>query len=429
MADVLRVPEAAGSGGEVVLSAWLVAENTAFSTGDAVATLETDKAVLDVEAENDGVILKVLADVGDHVEAGGALAITGAPGEVIDANRLLQELGLVPTAPSTPKAPDAVAETSPTNAAPVVAPNAAAGATAANRARLFASPLARRIARESGLDIASIVGSGPGGRITRRDVERELDTRLASSSGSADPAPSPTTPRPVEPSAPTHMVDVPHTRIRRAIAARLVESKRTAPHFYLRGSARVDQLLALREQINDGGALKVSVNDFVLKAVAQAHAAVPAMNVTWSDDAVRQYSSIDISVAVATPNGLVTPVLREIESMSLSRISARVVDFATRARSGRIQPNELEGGTLTVSNLGMYGTEDFAAIINPPQAAILAVGAARKEPVVSDGVLEVGSLMRVTLSVDHRPVDGAVAAEWMRALLSLLEAPGRLLAG
>jgi pyruvate dehydrogenase E2 component (dihydrolipoamide acetyltransferase) len=277
--------------------------------------------------------------------------------------------------------------------------------------------LARRLAHEAGLSIDQLTGTGPNGRILRRDVER------------AQAAPRPAAAAaPQRPAQPAAFTDVPHTKLRRLIAARLTESTQTAPHFYLRGSARVDRLLELREELNDGVHARVSINDLVVKAVAQAHLLVPAMNVTWGEDAVRSYASVDVAVAVATEHGLVTPVLRSVEQMTVTAVATAVQDVVERARAGRLQQPELEGGSISVTNLGMYGTEEFAAIINPPQAAILAVGAAREEPVVVDGALQVGQVMRVTLSVDHRPVDGVVAAQWMRAFVDLLEHPARILA-
>jgi pyruvate dehydrogenase E2 component (dihydrolipoamide acetyltransferase) len=222
-------------------------------------------------------------------------------------------------------------------------------------------------------------------------------------------------------------VDVPNSRVRNAVAARLTESKLTAPHFYLRGSARVDRLLALRTEINAGSGPKVSVNDLVVKAVGRAHTLVPDLNVIWTGDAIRHFSSVDVSVAVATDNGLVTPVVRGVDRLSLHQLVAATQDLVTRAKDRRLKQSELEGGSISVTNLGMFGTEEFAAIINPPQAAIIAVGAARQEPVVADGGLAVATVMHVTLSVDHRPVDGATAAQWMRTFVELLESPAQIL--
>jgi pyruvate dehydrogenase E2 component (dihydrolipoamide acetyltransferase) len=215
--------------------------------------------------------------------------------------------------------------------------------------------------------------------------------------------------------------------MRKAVAARLTESKATAPHFYVRGTARVDELLRMRADLNDGADVRVSVNDLVVKAVARAHQLVPEMNVIWTGDAIRSFAGVDVAVAVATDSGLVTPVLTSVERRSITEVAAATRDFVERAREGRLRQQELEGGSVTVTNLGMYGVEEFSAIINPPQAAILAVGAAKQEAVVVDGRLEVAMLLRLTLSVDHRPVDGATAARWMAAFVGLLEHPVRIL--
>jgi pyruvate dehydrogenase E2 component (dihydrolipoamide acetyltransferase) len=222
--------------------------------------------------------------------------------------------------------------------------------------------------------------------------------------------------------------DIPHTRLRRAVATRLTQSVTTAPHFYVKGTARVDRLMELRAEVNSGGDVKVSVNDLLVKAMARAHTRVPEMNSIWTDDAIRRFSRVDIAIAVATDTGLVTPVLRDVDALSLTEIARASRDLAERARSGQLRQHELEGGSISISNLGMYGTEEFSAIINPPHSAILAVGAARPEAVVVDGDVSVATVLHATLSVDHRPVDGATAAEWMREFVALLEAPARILA-
>lgn len=465
------MPEVAANAVEAVLQEWPVAENVPFSAADTIATVETEKAVVDVEAETDGVILKILVPAGAAVEVGAPIAVLGEPGEKVDdPDGLLARLGVAP--PTTAAAPQRRTVEDPPQ--PAVAANGGGGATE----RLFVSPLARRMAREAGLSIEQIIGTGPGGRIIRRDVEAAIANQTTAAAAApapvepavtlapaataavavepvpAEPAtsvtaasagPAPAAPAAVAPAAaaPTPAavpaavrestdgqpayVDQPHSRMRKAIAARLTGSKQTAPHFYVRGTARVDKLLKLRERLNEVSPTRISVNDLVIKAVAAAHVMVPAMNVVWTPDAVRSYSSVDISVAVATERGLVTPVLRSVERMSISQVAAGVQDFVARAKAGRLRQDELDGGSLSVTNLGMYGTEEFAAIINPPQAAILAVGAARQEPVVRKGKLTVGTVLRVTLSVDHRPVDGVVAAQWMKAFVSLLENPLKIL--
>ncbi len=430
MAELLRMPEVAANTTEAVLSSWPLAENVAFAKDDVIATVETAKAVVDVAAEADGVLLKLLVAPGAEVEIGAAIALIGAPGEqVSDLEAVLAELGVGVAAPpadavppSDPAAPDLL-DTPEAAPAPASAPSVPAPVDSSSTApsdRVFASPLARRLAKSADLPIGQIEGTGPNGRVLRRDVELALSPgrngRIAPRTAGAvtsDRAP---------------WTDVPHSKLRRLIAARLTESKQTAPHFYLRATVNAGRLLDLRREVNEGAAVRISVNDLVIKAVAGAHLQVPALNVVWTEDTIRAYSSVDVSVAVATDNGLVTPVVRSVQDLSISAVARTVQDFAERARSGRLQQHELAGGTISVTNLGMYGTEEFAAIINPPQASILAVGAARDEPVVVDGVLSVGTVMRLTLSVDHRPVDGATAAEWMRALVSLLEHPPRILA-
>lgn len=404
MPSLLRMPEVATDTTEAVVMQWQVQPNTPFRVGQPIVTVETAKAVVDVEAEADGVLLKALVEPGAAVPAGGPIALIGSVGEVVaDIDSALAGLG--------------------------VSTSAAHAGGSAREERIFASPLARRLARDSGLALAELQGTGPGERIVRRDVERAIAGRT--SPNGAQPLPG-TAPVPASPPAKPEgdgaaYTDIAHTRIRRAIAARLTESTTSAPHFYLRGTARVDRLLALRREINDEGTIKVSINDLVVKAVARAHTLVPALNVTWHGDTIRHYARVDIALAIATDAGLVTPVIRGVDRLSLGQLAAATGDVITRARTRRLQQAELEGGSITVTNLGMLGTEDFSAVINPPQAAILAVGAARPEAVVRDGAVEAATVLRVTLSIDHRPVDGATAAEWLRVFLDLLENPARIL--
>ena len=282
--------------------------------------------------------------------------------------------------------------------------------------------------------VETITGTGPGGRILRRDVEAAIAARPAAQPTAAPPAAAPPAAAPVAaaPAAGTAAArggDIPHSRQRRAIAARLTESQQTVPHFYLRATVRAGRLAALRAEINNGlgESARVSLNDLVVKAVAAAHQRVPEMNVIWTPDAVRTFATVDVAVAVATDRGLVTPVLRDVTAQTITQVAAHTRDLAARARNGQLRQHELDGGTISVSNLGMYGVEEFAAIINPPHAAILAVGAVRDEPVVEDGAVIPGQVMTVTLSVDHRPVDGVIAARWLAALRELLENPLRVL--
>jgi pyruvate dehydrogenase E2 component (dihydrolipoyllysine-residue acetyltransferase) len=478
MARLLRMPEVAANTLEATLSEWLLAEDAEFADGDAIATVETDKAAVEVPADGAGVLVRTLVGPGTTVAVGAPMALIAAPGETVaDVDAALAELGGT-AAPATVDDPDApvrlAGQTPPTEvsgppdaAPPDAAPPDAAGPDAAGPdaappdsgplrvgppgmapaeagpragapaaaaaegaasnggpARIMSSPLARRLVREHGLRLEDLTGTGPGGRIVRDDVRRAVAAReLANASSPARPEG-----RPHHPQRTVGWEDVPHTRMRRAIAGRLAESNREAPHFAIRGTARVDDLLALRAQLNSGDGQRISVNDLVVAAVARSHARLPEMNVVWTPDAVRRYAAVDVGIAVATERGLVTPVLRAVETRTVSSIARDAADLTERARAGALRQDELEGGTITVSNLGGYGVEEFTAVLNPPQAAILAVGAARKEAVVDGDALAVATVLHVTLTVDHRPVDGALAARWMAAFIALLEDPLRILA-
>ncbi len=427
MARLFRMPEVAAGTLEAVLATWSVAENSPITATQPIATVETDKAAMDIEADADATVLKVLVDEGATVPVGAPIAVLAEPGEVVhDLDALLRRLGASP-APAPPGRPEPAAPPAAAVPSSPARPNAPA-------TRIFASPLARKIAAKAGLDIGEITASGPGGRIIRRDVDAAIARHGAPPA--TDIAAAPATPAPTVaagpaaplPTAPDEGRTLQPSRMRRAIAARLTHSKQSVPHFYLRGVCRVGKLLALRQELNASGPVRISVNDLVIKASARAHIAVPELNVCWEDGGIRSFDTVDIATAVATSTGLLTPVLRSVDSLSISALSRQAQDLAKRAKEGMLRPAELEGGTLTVTNLGMFGTEEFTAIINPPQAAILAVGAARDEAIVDDGRLGVGKVMRVTLSVDHRPVDGVNAAHWMRALVSLIEDPLQILA-
>lgn len=407
MPELLRMPEVAAGATSAVLSIWPVAAGADYPLGEIIATIETDKAVVDVEAESAGYIVRTLVAEGAEVAIGAPIALIAAPGEKVDdVDAALAALGL--SGAETKAAP---------SAAPVEVAAAVISVDTTPGDRLFASPLARRLARERGIDLATLTGTGPNGRIRRRDVEA-APTTAASPAAATALAPT---------ASAAGYTDIPHSRLRKAIAARLTSSKQTAPHFYLRGSANVDRLLALRAEINEGEELRVSVNDLVLKAVARAHTLVPTVNVIWTDEAIRMFGTVDISVAISTEQGLVTPVLRDVDAMTLRQIAIATKDFATRARAGALRQHELEGGSTSVTNLGMFGTEEFAAIINPPHSSILAIGAARKMPVVVGDEIAIGHVMNVTMSVDHRPIDGATAAEWMKVFIGLLESPAKIL--
>jgi len=287
--------------------------------------------------------------------------------------------------------------------------------------RLFATPLVRKLAQQRGIRLESVRGTGPGGRIVRRDLDR-LPEPAAVADPAAAPRPGPDTP-PAPQGPGSHYTDIPLTGMRRAIARRLTQSATTVPQFYVTADCRVDRLIELRRSVNETADRKVSLNDFVLKAVACALVEVPEANAIWNGDSIRRFDGVDIAVAVAVDGGLLTPVLRAVGTTALSALSAQVADVAERARDGRIQQHELEGGSFSVSNLGMYGVTEFSAILNPPQAGILAVGAATLRPAVVDGELATATVMTVKLSADHRVIDGATAAQWMSAFVRRIENP------
>jgi pyruvate dehydrogenase E2 component (dihydrolipoamide acetyltransferase) len=410
MATILRMPEVLANATEAVVSTWIVVEGAAFSTGDTLAEVETEKALVDLPAEQDGILGRILAQPGNSTEVGAPIAVLITKGETdadIDA-----ALGSIASgAPQTVSVPE-----------PIVVGERPAQADSEQNvppARVFASPIARVRARDSGVDLAGLTGTGPGGRIVRMDVEAAiaLGTSSASTTSSA-PQPS----SPVADSGAGYTA-IAHTGMRKAIARRLTESKSTVPHFYLTTDCRVDALLALRAQINATSSVRVSVNDLIVKAVAGAFADVPEANVTWTDTHLRRWDAVDIAVAVATDGGLLTPVVRGVGSLSLTEVSERVADLVGRARAGRLRQDELEGGSFSVTNLGMFGTTEFSAILNPPQSGILAIGAAVPQPVVVDGAVVVATVMRCTLSVDHRAVDGALAAQWLAAFTARIENP------
>jgi pyruvate dehydrogenase E2 component (dihydrolipoamide acetyltransferase) len=466
MPSLLHMPAPAAGVQQALLLEWSVEENAAFAASDVLAVIETDKAVIEVEAEADGVLHRRLVPAGQQVDVGTPIAVVGAAGDTAaEIDAILAQLGEAiaprvehdsdgPDGPESPagredpggaetaagaKHPGG-AETaggdenpsgdeapgSDTRSGKALEPATARQVGAARQGgRIFASPIARRMAKDAGLALADLTATGPGGRIVRRDVQAAVTARQQTSPPAAPTRPS----RPAGAASPDRtFTDIPHSRVRAAIAARLTHSQQSVPHFYLRAAPRVDALLALRSELNGAGGPKVSLNDLVVRAVARAHRAVPEMNVTFSDTAVRRYDYVDVAVAIATDDGLVTPVIRQADRLSITEIAAATTEVADRARNGRLRQQELEGGSITVTNLGMFGVEEFAAIINPPQSAILAVGAARREPVVAGEGLMAATVMHLVLSVDHRPLDGVVAARWLGALTDLLEHPARILA-
>ena len=450
MAVFVRMPEVMAGATEAAIQTWLVQPGATVSVGQAIAEVETDKAVVEISTEHDGVIDQLLVNDGDSAKVGDPIAVllaTGETSEAVEASAVPEES----KASSTPAAAGGLTSLESAAAAPASDTRADTTSSAKSsaplpnpRRRLFVSPLVRRLAEQSGVDVADIRGSGPKGRIVRRDLERHLgelrqqDTPgrgegtssstqagpTASEVGPASPAPEPGGHAGAPNAATTSYEDVPVDRMRAAIARRLTESKATVPHFYLTAECRVDALLALRTQINETANRRVSVNDFVVKAVAAALVDVPEANAIWMGEHIRRFSTVDIAIAVAIPGGLTTPVLRDVSSSPLSVVSEAAADLAERARSGALKQHELEGGSFSVTNLGMHGTTEFSAILNPPQSGILAVGAARPAAVVEPGgVVGVATVMSVTLSADHRILDGAVAAKWLAAFQRRIENP------
>jgi pyruvate dehydrogenase E2 component (dihydrolipoamide acetyltransferase) len=545
MASIIRMPSVLAGSEEAAIANWLVTEGQRVEVGDPLAEIETEKAIVEYNAEDAGIIGRVVLAAGESGEIGAPIAVLIAEGESgSDIDAVLGSGGAgggsasggsasggdgdvdaASTAPASATAPPVTAPESATTDAPArdpeaatpvveaesvavaaeeASPDAPAGAagsgsaaagsagadaggsdsgaparatgspdtsaatgsavdaaagsatereSAASGGRLFVSPIARKLAREAGIDPQTITGSGPGGRIVRRDVEAAVAApapvsapsapasgeaatggsdagAVASAPAAAAPAPAAapsgsaaTAGRGASGEASAAWDLVPHSGMRKAIARRLTESKSTVPHFYLTTECVVDDLLALRAQVNAQSPVRVSVNDFVVKAVAAAFAAVPEANVTWSDEGMRVHRSVDIAVAVATEGGLVTPVVRGVDSKSLTAVSSAISELVGKAKEKRLKQDELEGGSFSVSNLGMYGTVEFSAILNPPQSGILAVGAAKPQAVVVDGEVRVATVMRCTLSVDHRAVDGALAARWLAAFTERIENP------
>ncbi len=418
------------------LAKWLKHEGDAVHSGDVIAEIETDKATMEVEVVDDGRVGKLLVPEGAQgVKVNQPIAVLLSEGEDSSA---LDEIRDAPA--TTTPAP------MPAPAIPANAPPTAAGAARAdgNRhdQRIFASPLARRMAQHAGLDLAAIAGSGPQGRIVKSDIEAAIRKLRQPSAAAATPAAAQPEPPPPAAPAPTPSAPVltkervaalagnaPYTErplnpMRRVIARRLTESKQTVPHFYLTIDCEIDELLKIRKELNaKSDAYRISVNDFVIRAAALALRRVPAANASWSDEAILQWDTVDIAVAVALDDGLITPIVKQADRKGLAAIAAETKDLATRARAGKLRLDEFQGGTFSISNLGMYGVREFAAVINPPQGGILAVGAGEQRPVVRDGALAVATVMSCTLSCDHRAVDGAVGAQFLAAFKKLVEDP------
>ena len=432
MAVEIKMPALSPTMETGTLATWNVSVGDNVRSGDVIAEIETDKATMEVEAVDEGVVASILIAAGsENVAVGTVIALLAEDGEdaaSVAAAKIPASAPEPQTAP-TPEPQTAPAEdfTSSAFSAPSaqtsVAQPSAVPAPTGSGGRIFASPLARRIAADRGVDLAALAGSGPHGRILRADVEAAVTAPAVAPASMGAPAAIGMA------AAPGSSELVANSQMRKVIAERLQQSKQTAPHFYLTVDCEIDQLLASRRQLNalacDG--VKISVNDLVIRAAAQALIQVPEANASWEGDHTRRFAHADISMAVAIEGGLITPVIWAAEQKGLGELSQVTRDLAERARTGSLAPEEFTGGSFTISNLGMFGVREFAAVINPPQGAILAVGAGEERPIVRDGALAVATVMTVTLSCDHRAVDGAVGARWLQSFKSFIENPVTML--
>ena len=429
MAIEIKMPALSPTMTTGTLAKWLVGEGDRVNSGDVIAEIETDKATMEVESVDDGVMAKIFVDAGtENVAVGAVIAVLAEDGETASdvAKAGLQE-------PSSPVPVTSVAaeakeraEPAPVTAAPVKAVLVAAPAPqskSSNKPRIFASPLARRIAADRNIALEGITGSGPYGRILRRDVESAATAPIAQTTAALAGA---------TPAGATQQGDsylVANSQMRKAIASRLQDSKQQAPHFYLTVDCVIDNLLEARKSLNAKAAegIKISVNDMIIRAAAMALIAVPEANASWEGENTRLFRHADIAMAVAIDGGLITPIVWAAEQKGLAALSQVTTDLAARARDGKLAANEYTGGSFTISNLGMFGVREFAAVINPPHGGILAVGAGEQRPIVIDGNLAVATVMSVTLSADHRAVDGAVGARWLQAFKGFVENPVTML--
>ncbi|CAN7274822.1 pyruvate dehydrogenase complex dihydrolipoamide acetyltransferase [Rhizobium rhizogenes] len=418
------------------LAKWLVKEGDKIKSGDVIAEIETDKATMEVEAVDEGTVAKILVPAGtEGVKVNALIAVLAGEGE--DVAAAASGAGAAPAA--APKA-----EAAPVAAAPAATPAPVALAVAsapavADGQRTFASPLARRLAKDAGIDLTALVGSGPHGRVIKKDIEAAAAggvAKAAPASAPAAQAPAAAAPKGMSEDAVLKLFEpgsfelVPHDGMRKTIAKRLQESKQTVPHFYVTVDCELDALLALRTQLNDAApkkgdapAYKLSVNDMVIKALALALRDVPDANVSWTDSNMVKHKHADVGVAVSIPGGLITPIIRSAELKTLSAISNEMKDYGKRAKERKLKPEEYQGGTTAVSNMGMMGVKNFSAVINPPHATILAVGAGEQRVIVKKGEMVIATVMSVTLSTDHRCVDGALGAELLGVFKGYIENP------
>ena len=420
------------------LAKWHMKVGDVVKSGQVLCEIETDKATMEVEAVDEGTLGKILVAEGTQgVKVNEVIALLLEEGE--SAGALSKSAAPKPApAVESPKAEPAKAEPPSVAAAPAVK-----AAPVGHGDRVFATPLARRMAEQASVDLASVTGSGPNGRIVKADIEAAAGKPkpvVAAAPAQAPKAASAPAPAAAAPAAVALTKDrvvalagnvpyteIPNTSMRKVIAKRLTEAKQTVPHFYLTIDYKLDALLALRSQLNAKSDTKLSVNDFIIRASALALKKVPAANASFTETALRMYKDIDISVAVATPTGLITPIIKHADQKGLAQISSEMKDLAGRAKEGKLKPEEFQGGTFSISNLGMFGVKDFAAVINPPQGCILAIGAGEQRPVVKNGTLAVATVMSVTLACDHRVVDGATGARFLEAFKQFIEEPAAML--
>ena len=425
MAIEIKMPALSPTMTTGTLAKWLVGEGDRVNSGDVIAEIETDKATMEVESVDDGVMAKIFVDAGtENVAVGAVIAVLAEDGETASdvAKAGLQEPSSPAPVPLVAAEAQERAEPAPVTAAPVKAVPAPQ-TKSSDKPRIFASPLARRIAADRNIALEGITGSGPYGRILRRDVESAATAPIAQTTAALAGA---------TPAGATQQGDsylVANSQMRKAIASRLQDSKQQAPHFYLTVDCVIDNLLEARKSLNAKAAegIKISVNDMIIRAAAMALIAVPEANASWEGENTRLFRHADIAMAVAIDGGLITPIVWAAEQKGLAALSQVTADLAARARDGKLAANEYTGGSFTISNLGMFGVREFAAVINPPHGGILAVGAGEQRPIVIDGNLAVATVMSVTLSADHRAVDGAVGARWLQAFKGFVENPVTML--
>ncbi|GAB1447338.1 pyruvate dehydrogenase complex dihydrolipoamide acetyltransferase [Bacteroidota bacterium] len=410
MAEIIRMPKMSDTMTEGVIVSWLKNVGDSIKPGDILAEVETDKATMELENYIKGTLLHIGIPAGGSVPVDALIAIVGQAGEDISA--------LLNAPAGAPAAPSASAETTSTSEVSSSTP-ASNPAPVASDSRVKASPLAKSIAKEKGIDLSTIQGSGDNGRIVKKDLENISAQANSTSTAKTISLPQITSQESFE--------EVTLSQMRKTIARRLSESKHTAPHFYLTMSIRMDKAMAARKAMNEVSEVKISMNDIIIKAVALSLRKNPHVNASWLGDKIRYNHHINIGVAVAIEDGLIVPVVKFADNKSISHISAEVKQLADKAKNKKLQPSEFEGNTFTISNLGMYGIDEFTAIINPPDACILAVGAAKETAVVENGQIQVGNVMKVTLSCDHRVVDGALGSAFLQTLKDLLENPFKML--